>query len=161
MRRAQEKEGSWFGRWGVNYVYGTSNVLCSLMRHRIDADDEMIQKALAWLKKMQNKDGGWGECLESYGDKSLMGKGPSTASQTAWALMGLLAYLPATDRSIQRGIQWLIDRQQVEKNSIGTWDEEEFTGTGFPNHFYIRYHLYRHYFPLMALGRFCSAHFSS
>ncbi|HRK02047.1 MAG TPA: squalene--hopene cyclase, partial [Oligoflexia bacterium] len=151
LRKTQEKEGSWFGRWGVNYVYGTSNVLCALSRLKnVRANDPMIVRALDWLKSVQNADGGWGECLESYSNKALMGKGQSTASQTAWAVMGLLAYLPATDESIRKGIEWLITRQK----SNGNWDEEEFTGTGFPNHFYLRYHLYRQFFPMMAIGRF-------
>jgi squalene-hopene/tetraprenyl-beta-curcumene cyclase len=150
LRASQEPEGSWFGRWGVNYVYGTSNVLASLACQRIPADDPMVVRALGWLRSVQNDDGGWGECLESYAKRALMGKGPSTASQTAWGLMGLLAYLPRDDQAVQRGIRWLIDRQTPE----GSWDEDEFTGTGFPNHFYLRYNLYRHYFPLMALGRF-------
>ena len=150
LRATQEPEGSWFGRWGVNYVYGTSNVLCALVRQKLPISDPMVARSIAWLKSVQNADGGWGECLESYSNRALMGKGRSTASQTAWALMGLLAYLPADDRSVMRGITWLLERQNAE----GSWDEEEFTGTGFPNHFYLRYNLYRHYFPLMALGRF-------
>jgi squalene-hopene/tetraprenyl-beta-curcumene cyclase len=150
LRATQEPEGSWFGRWGVNYVYGTSNVLCALQRQRIRADDPMAARALAWLRRVQNADGGWGECLESYGNRALMGKGRSTPSQTAWALMGLLAYVPREDAAVMRGIEWLVAKQ----NAAGSWDEEEFTGTGFPNHFYLRYNMYRHYFPLMALGRF-------
>jgi squalene-hopene/tetraprenyl-beta-curcumene cyclase len=150
LRKAQEKQGSWFGRWGVNYVYGTSNALAGLARQCVPGDDPMIARAVAWLRSVQNADGGWGECLESYANKALMGKGPSTASQTAWALMGLLAYVPPEDAAVQRGVAWLLDRQ----NARGSWDEEEFTGTGFPNHFYLRYNLYRHYFPMMALARF-------
>lgn len=153
LRASQEPEGSWFGRWGVNYVYGTSNVLTALARQRVAADDPMVTRAVAWLRSTQNADGGWGECLESYRSRALMGKGRSTASQTAWALMALLAYLPGEDGAVRRGIEWLLDRQTVE----GSWNEEEFTGTGFPNHFYLRYNLYRHYFPLMALGRFVAA----
>lgn len=160
LRRTQEVAGSWFGRWGVNYVYGTSNVLCSLARQGIAADDPMIEKALSWIKSVQNNDGGWGECLESYADKSLMGKGKSTASQTAWGLMALLAYLPANDPAIRLGIRWLVEHQNSSGKFEGSWDEEEFTGTGFPNHFYLRYHLYRHYFPLMALGRYCQSQLS-
>lgn len=155
LRRTQEAQGSWFGRWGVNYVYGTSNVLCSLSRQQVPGDDAMIEKAIAWLKEVQNSDGGWGECLESYADKTLMGKGTSTASQTAWALMGLLAYLPPSDAAIKKGVRWLVEHQNKSGKAEGSWDEKEFTGTGFPNHFYLRYHMYRHYFPLMALGRFC------
>ena len=151
---SQEIEGSWYGRWGANYVYGTSNVLCSLQRVGIKASDKkhgtMIARAVKWLKSVQNADGGWGECLESYANKSLMGKGVSTASQTAWGVMALLAYCEANDPAIARGVAWLVEKQ----NAQGTWDEQEFTGTGFPNHFYLRYHLYRHFFPMMALGRF-------
>jgi squalene-hopene/tetraprenyl-beta-curcumene cyclase len=153
LRATQEPEGSWFGRWGVNYVYGTSNVLCALSRQRVGADDPMTARAIAWLRSVQNADGGWGECLESYGNRALMGKGRSTPSQTAWALMGLLAYVPARDPAVARGIAWLLAKQ----NAAGSWDEPEFTGTGFPNHFYLRYNLYRHYFPLMALGRYAAA----
>ena len=153
LRASQEPEGSWFGRWGVNYVYGTSNVLCALIRQQLPAHDPMVERAVAWLRSVQNADGGWGECLESYGNRALMGKGRSTPSQTAWALMGLLAYAPRDDAAVERGIAWLLSKQNAE----GSWDEEEFTGTGFPNHFYLRYNLYRHYFPLMAIGRFLSA----
>jgi len=157
LRRSQEKEGSWFGRWGVNYVYGTSNVLCGLARQRVPGSDPMVSRALRWLESVQNEDGGFGEGLESYTDRSAMGRGPSTASQTAWGVMGLLAYRPATDAAVQRGVAWLVDRQLASGPAAGSWAEEEFTGTGFPRHFYLRYHLYRHYFPLMALGRFCAA----
>ena len=113
----------------------------------------MIARALGWLRSVQNVDGGWGERVESYSDKSTMGRGPSTASQTAWALMALLAFLPPDDVAVQRGVEWLVSRQTSE----GSWDEAEFTGTGFPRHFYLRYHMYRHYFPLMARGRFARA----
>ncbi len=128
LRRNQEAEGSWFGRWGVNYIYGTSNVLCSLRHHPVNATDPMITRALDWLRSVQNADGGWGESVHSYADRAHMGRGVSTASQTAWALMGLLAYVPADDPSVLRGIEWLLSRQTDE----GSWDEEEFTGTGFP-----------------------------
>lgn len=157
LRGSQEPEGSWFGRWGVNYVYGTSNVLNGLARQRLPATDPMVERGLGWLLAVQNRDGGWGEGLESYSDRARMGVGPSTASQTAWGLMGLLAYLPAEHEAVQAGIRWLVARQLTEGQEAGSWREEEFTGTGFPRHFYLRYHLYRHYFPLMALGRFCAA----
>jgi squalene-hopene/tetraprenyl-beta-curcumene cyclase len=172
LRRTQESEGSWFGRWGVNYIYGTSNVLCGLSRVPISGSDEMILRALRWLRLVQNRDGGWGERVDSYLDRRWMGIGESTASQTAWALMGLLSYFPATDPAIEKGVQWLVSRQiriedsfdvpQEGGNPIpagrgGTWEEDQFTGTGFPKHFYLKYHYYRHYFPLMALGRYLSA----
>jgi squalene-hopene/tetraprenyl-beta-curcumene cyclase len=157
LRRTQEHQGSWFGRWGVNYVYGTSNVLNGLARQGVPASDPMVARALHWLESVQNADGGFGEGLESYADPSAMGRGPSTASQTAWGAMGLLAYRPARDGAVSRAIAWLVDRQLDSGPAAGSWEEEEFTGTGFPRHFYIRYHLYRHYFPLMALGWFCAA----
>ncbi len=157
LRRSQEPEGSWFGRWGVNYVYGTSNVLCGLARQRVPAADPMVRRALDWLHSVQNEDGGFGEGVASYADRGLMGCGPSTASQTAWGAMGLLAYRPPSDGATARAVQWLVDRQLASGPSAGSWEEEAFTGTGFPRHFYLRYHLYRHYFPLMALGRFCAA----
>jgi len=153
LRRAQEPEGSFWGRWGVNYVYGTSNALNGLARAGVPGDDRMVARALAWLLAVQNGDGGFGEGLESYADRARMGAGPSTASQTAWGVMGLLAYLPASHHAVRRGVRWLVAAQ----DAAGTWDERAFTGTGFPRHFYLRYHLYRHYFPLMALGRFCAA----
>jgi len=155
LRRTQEPQGSWFGRWGVNYVYGTSNVLNGLARMGVPASDPMVARALDWLVSVQNADGGFGEGLESYSDKALMGVGPSTASQTAWGLMGLLAYLPPEHAAVERGVAWLTERQLRAGEAAGSWAEEEFTGTGFPRHFYLRYHLYRHYFPLMALGRYC------
>jgi squalene-hopene/tetraprenyl-beta-curcumene cyclase len=157
LRAAQEPEGSFFGRWGVNYVYGTSNVLNGLARVGVPAGDPMVERALAWLASAQNADGGFGEGLESYADRRAMGRGPSTASQTAWGVMGLLAYRGADHPAVRRGVAWLVGRQRAEGADAGTWDEPEFTGTGFPRHFYLRYHLYRHYFPLMALGRFCRA----
>ncbi len=153
LRKAQEPEGSWFGRWGVNYIYGTSNVLCALRQHGLSPADPMIARALAWLQSVQNADGGWGESVASYVDRSAMGCGASTASQTAWALLALLAFFPAQHRAVQRGIEWLLSRQTED----GSWVEKQFTGTGFPKHFYLRYHMYRHYFPLMALGRYLRA----
>ncbi|HEX3849346.1 MAG TPA: squalene--hopene cyclase, partial [Polyangiaceae bacterium] len=153
LRQAQEPEGSWFGRWGVNYIYGTSNVLCALCHHGLGPADPMIARALTWLQSVQNADGGWGESVASYDDRRFMGRGHSTASQTAWALLGLLAFLPVEHRAVQQGVEWLLARQTDE----GSWTEKQFTGTGFPRHFYLRYHMYRHYFPLMALGRYLRA----
>jgi squalene-hopene/tetraprenyl-beta-curcumene cyclase len=123
----------------------------------VGADDPMVVRALRWLASVQNADGGFGEGLESYADRRAMGRGPSTASQTAWGVMGLLAYRGPDDPAVRRGVAWLVERQIADGGDAGTWDEPEFTGTGFPRHFYLRYHLYRHYFPLMALGRFCRA----
>ncbi|WP_392532318.1 squalene--hopene cyclase [Nostoc sp. C117] len=150
----QETEGCWFGRWGVNYIYGTSGVLSALalinpQRHKLS-----IERGAAWLLVCQNSDGGWGETCRSYDDPSLKGKGNSTASQTAWALIGLLAAGEATGKlaleSIERGIAYLVATQQPD----GTWFEADFTGTGFPCHFYLKYHMYQQYFPLIALGRY-------
>jgi squalene-hopene/tetraprenyl-beta-curcumene cyclase len=155
LRRTQEPEGSWYGRWGVNYVYGTSNVLNGLMRVGVSATDPMVSRGLRWLESVQNEDGGFGEGLESYADRAVMGRGPSTASQTAWGIMGLLAYRDPGDAAVQRAVAWLVEQQRTEGDEAGSWREEAFTGTGFPRHFYLRYHMYRHYFPLMALGRFC------
>lgn len=157
LRRAQEPEGSFFGRWGVNYVYGTCHALNGLARVGVPASDAMVSRALAWLVAAQNEDGGFGEGLESYADRGRMGQGPSTASQTAWGAMGLLAYLPASHDAVRRAIRWLVDAQLTGGPEAGSWAEREFTGTGFPRHFYLRYHLYRHSFPLTALGRFCAA----
>jgi squalene-hopene/tetraprenyl-beta-curcumene cyclase len=152
--KEQEIEGCWFGRWGVNYIYGTSGVLSALALINPLKYARDINQGAAWLVKVQNSDGGWGETCFSYNDPSLKGKGDSTASQTAWALIGLIAAGEATDKlaidSIEKGINYLLETQKLD----GTWDEEYFTGTGFPCHFYLKYHLYQQYFPLMALGRY-------
>ncbi|KAL4790700.1 terpenoid cyclases/protein prenyltransferase alpha-alpha toroid [Aspergillus venezuelensis] len=159
----QETFGGWYGRWGVNYIYGTSNVLCGLERW-IPTSEKCVQlmvpPAIQWLKSVQNPDGGWGESVESYKDIKLAGKGPSTASQTAWALMGLLAFLPSTDESVLRGVEYLL-RTQSEvptpgKGKGASWNEDYFTGVGFPNWFYMKYELYSHFFPMMALGRWAA-----
>ena len=156
LRRSQEPEGSWFGRWGVNYVYGTSNVLCGLARQRVAASDPMVVRALGWLESVQNADSGSGEGLASYSDRSTWVRVPRRRPRR-WGLMGLLAFRPPTDEAVARGLAWLLDRQLASGPAAGSWAEAEFTGTGFPRHFYLRYHLYRHYFPLMALGRYCAA----
>ena len=145
---AQEPDGSWFGRWGVNHVYGTGAAVPALIAAGIPADDPRIRRAVRWLESHQNPDGGWGEDCRSYDDPAWIGRGESTASQTAWALLALDA---AGERSlaVRRGVQWLVETQRPD----GSWDEPQFTGTGFPSDFYINYHLYRLVFPLMALGR--------
>jgi squalene-hopene/tetraprenyl-beta-curcumene cyclase len=157
LRRAQEPEGSFYGRWGVNYVYGTCHALVGLARAGVRISDPTVASALHWLVAVQNPDGGFGEGPESYADRARMGVGPSTASQTAWGAMGLLAFLPASHEAVRRAIRWLVAAQLAGGPDAGSWEEREFTGTGFPRHFYLRYHLYRHSFPLTALGRFCAA----
>lgn len=150
----QEADGSWFGRWGVNYIYGTSGALSALALVAPTQSRPNLERGARWLAGCQNADGGWGETCASYKDPSLKGQGTSTASQTAWALIGLLAAakigVEVSPGVLDQGVQYLIDTQKAD----GTWDEAEFTGTGFPQHFYIRYHLYRQNFPLMALGRY-------
>ncbi len=145
---AQEDDGSWFGRWGVNHVYGTGAAVPALIGAGIPPGDERIRRAVGWLEAHQNADGGWGEDCRSYDDPAWIGRGESTASQTAWAL---LAFDAAGQHSLaaRRGIRWLVTTQRDD----GSWDEPQFTGTGFPSDFYINYHLYRLVFPVMALGR--------
>lgn len=153
MKRLQEKDGSWWGRWGVNYIYGTHGVLCGLAQVGEDMTQPYIRKAVEWLYSVQQADGAWGEDCESYRHRELAGKGEATPSQTAWALMALIAAGEAKDPRVAKGVQWLIDNQQAG----GGWHESKFTGTGFPNAFYLNYHFYREYFPLMALARYRSA----
>jgi squalene-hopene/tetraprenyl-beta-curcumene cyclase len=144
----QERDGSWYGRWGVNHVYGTGAVVPALVAAGVDPARECVRRALAWLLEHQNADGGWGEDPRSYDDPAWIGRGPSTASQTAWALLALHA---AGERgeALERGVAWLVSTQR----SDGGWDEPQYTGTGFPSDYYINYHLYRLIFPIMALGR--------
>jgi squalene-hopene/tetraprenyl-beta-curcumene cyclase len=148
LLRAQEDDGSWFGRWGVNHVYGTGAAVPALIAAGLRPEDERVRRAVRWLERHQNPDGGWGEDCRSYDDPSWVGRGESTASQTAWALLALDA---AGERSeaVERGVAWLAGSQRED----GGWDEPQFTGTGFPSDFYINYHLYRLVFPVMALGR--------
>jgi squalene-hopene/tetraprenyl-beta-curcumene cyclase len=173
LLKAQEPDGSWFGRWGANYVYGTGAVVPALIAAGVKPEKPAIRRAVTWLEEHQNPDGGWGEDLRSYDDPSLAGQGESTASQTAWALLALLAAgegpsrahgtpgpgitprpgAPDTRRGsvcVEAGIRWLCDHQRAD----GTWDEPQFTGTGFPRDFYLNYHLYRLVFPVSALGRY-------
>jgi squalene-hopene/tetraprenyl-beta-curcumene cyclase len=153
IRKTQEKDGCWWGRWGVNYIYGTWSVLRGLITIGENPQQPYIQSALRWLKDHQNPDGGWGETCASYTRPELRGVGPSTPSQTAWAVMGLLAGGEVHSAAVRRGIQYLIAQQQPD----GSWEELYFTGTGFPKHFFIRYHGYRNCFPLMALGKYRQA----
>jgi squalene-hopene/tetraprenyl-beta-curcumene cyclase len=151
LLRAQESDGSWFGRWGANYVYGTGAVVPALIAAGVLPGKPPIRRAVSWLTEHQNADGGWGEDLRSYTDASWAGRGESTASQTAWALLALLAAGGAESAdSIDRGVAYLADTQRPD----GSWDEPQFTGTGFPGDFYINYHLYRLVFPVSALGRY-------
>ena len=145
----QCEDGSWFGRWGVNYVYGTSGVLRSLETISLTAK-EYAQRAVRWLRSVQKIDGSFGESLRSYNEPATKGQGNSTASQTAWGLIGLLAAGETDDPAVHKAAAWLIEQQ----NSDGSWSEDEFTGTGFPCVFYLKYHLYRNSFPLYALARF-------
>jgi squalene-hopene/tetraprenyl-beta-curcumene cyclase len=150
IKSEQEPDGCWFGRWGVNYIYGTWLVLTGLRSIGEDPSQAYIRKAAEWLKEHQNEDGGWGETCRSYELPNLRGKGKSTNSQTAWAVMGLIEADAAESPAAKRGAQYLVKHQK--KN--GSWFENEFTGTGFPRHFFIKYHLYQIFFPLMALARY-------
>src|SRR5712672_430140 len=147
IRNEQEPDGSWFGRWGVNYIYGTALVLRGLEAMAVDNHEPMVQQAAEWLRMVQNSDGGWGETVGSYDDPSLRGTGDSTPSQTAWAILGLLAAGDTRSDSVARGVAYLLRTQKKD----GAWDEAFFTGTGFPRVFYLAYHLYSEYFPLIAL----------
>lgn len=179
----QEPEGCWWGRWGNNYVYGTWQALGGLTYAGLPKDHPTITRAIAWIKSIQNPDGGFGESANSYLDRTLMGKGPSTASQTAWGLACLLYACKPTDQSVESAVKWLCDHQLdqdkppferalctgVDTEDAGTsdlaptdfvsdragaWSEHYFTGTGFPKVFYLRYNMYRHYFPVMSLARY-------
>ena len=151
LRRTQEQEGSWYGRWGMNYIYGTWSVLCALNAAGVDHASPEVRKAADWLVAIQNEDGGWGEDGASYKlDYRGFEAAPSTASQTAWALLGLMAAGEADDPSVARGIAYL----QRMQGTDGVWPEERFTATGFPRVFYLRYHGYAKFFPLWALARY-------
>jgi squalene-hopene/tetraprenyl-beta-curcumene cyclase len=168
VRSRQEPEGCWFGRWGVNYLYGTWQAVIGPIRCGESRDAEWVKKAGAWVKSVQKPDGSFGESANSYEDRSLMGKGPSTASQTAWGAMVLQEIFGADDPDLRRAIRWLAATQLTAEDALdpirnpdrdppGSWVETEFTGTGFPKVFYLRYHLYRLYFPTMAIGRWLRA----
>ena len=150
LQREQEANGSWYGRWGVNYVYGTWCVLSGLRAIDVDMSSPWIQRSVTWLETVQNHDGGWGESCVSYADPALAGKGESTVSQTAWALMALLAAGVSDSISVIRGVNYLLLHQRPD----GVWDEPFHTGTGFPRVFYLRYHGYFKYFPLWALAMY-------
>ena len=153
--KEQEPDGSWFGRWGVNYLYGTFLVLRGLEAMGFWNHEPAVQQAAEWVRMVQNGDGGWGESCETYDDATQRGIGPSTPSQTAWAVLGLLAAGDTRSDSVAKGVRWLIERQHED----GSWDElmpgrngeSYYTGTGFPRVFYLGYHLYKQYFPLLAL----------
>ena len=173
LERAQEPFGGWFGRWACNYLFGTSNALCGLA-YFLDGDEgerasRMARRGVAWLRSVQNDDGGWGEGLDSYVDVASAGRGKSTPSQTAWAPMGLMPYVNADRQQrwcqgdgglgevVEKGVKWLIahqDERYFGEGNGATWSEDVYTGTGFPGHFYLGYDFYRHYFPMMALGRY-------
>ncbi|MDR1964734.1 MAG: hypothetical protein LBQ50_13245, partial [Planctomycetaceae bacterium] len=144
--------GSWFGRWGVNYIYGTWQALTGLTAVGVLPDDPAVVAGANWLLAHQHPGGGWGESPDSYQDPSLRGRGTPTASQTAWAVMGLIAAGKMNDPAVTRGIRFLLNRQRND----GTWFEPEFTGTGFPLVFYLKYHYYSVYFPLMALSLYAA-----
>ena len=148
--KEQEQDGSWFGRWGCNYIYGTFLVLRGLEAIGVDHNEPQVLQGAEWLRMIQNPDGGWGESLYSYHDATTRGVGESTASQTAWACLGLMAAGDTRSGSLDRGIAYLLDQQKKD----GSWWEKHYTGTGFPKVFYLKYHMYAEYFPLMALATY-------
>jgi squalene-hopene/tetraprenyl-beta-curcumene cyclase len=149
LRRCQEGDGSWYGRWGVNYIYGTCFALRGLAAIGVDMREGFCLRAAEWLRSCQNADGGWGESCDSYDNPDLRGMGPSTAAQTAWALLGLFATSDFETESVQRGIRYLLGTRKE-----GLWEDSSFTGTGFPKVFYLKYHLYSVYFPILVLGEY-------
>ena len=151
LEQTQMADGSWFGRWGVNYIYGTWSVLCALNAAKIEPASPMVSKAIAWLEAIQNPDGGWGEDCESYDlAYTEYTSAPSTASQTAWALLGLMAVGEVDSVAVERGMAWL----QANQEEDGLWGQEHYTGGGFPRVFYLRYHGYPKFFPLWAAARY-------
>jgi squalene-hopene/tetraprenyl-beta-curcumene cyclase len=153
IEKTQDARGCWIGRWGVNYLYGTWQVLAGLSAIGYDMSRPMVRRAVRWLETVQQPCGGWGESCASYNDPRLAGQGTVTASQTGWALIGLLAAGEHRGAAVRAGIDYLLRTQQPD----GSWHEDEFTGTGFPKVFYLKYHYYRVYFPLIALGRYQQA----
>jgi len=149
LLQAQEKDGSWYGRWGVNYVYGSFLAMRGLGSSGLSGTEDAIAKAARWLRSVQNSDGGWGESCASY-DRDGFVAAPSCVSQTAWAVLGLVAAGDRESAGVRRGAQFLMDRQRPD----GTWPETATTGTGFPQVFYLTYGMYRDYFPLLALACF-------
>jgi squalene-hopene/tetraprenyl-beta-curcumene cyclase len=152
LKEKQEPDGAWYGRWGVNYIYGTSQVLRGLRAIGMDMSEPWIERGRDWLEVRQNEDGGWGETVASYYDPSLRGQGASTPSQSAWALLGLCAFPQVNRKSVERAVDYLVSTQ----NPDGSWSETLITGTGFPRVFYLKYDMYRNNWPLMALARFAS-----
>ncbi len=150
IRNEQEEDGSWYGRWGVNYIYGTWQVLRGLRALNLDLGEPWLQRAKHWLESVQHPDGGWGERCNTYDDPVFKGQGPSTASQTAWAVMGLCAFGDPELPSLKCGLEYLIRTQ----NADGSWSEDEITGTGFPKVFYLKYDMYRNAWPLLALATY-------
>ncbi|HVZ35042.1 MAG TPA: prenyltransferase/squalene oxidase repeat-containing protein, partial [Polyangiaceae bacterium] len=150
LRKDQQADGSWFGRWGVNHIYGTWQVLRGLSAIGADMSERWVSNAADWLLAHQNEDGGWGESIASYADASQRGRGPSNPAQTAWGLMGLLAVQTPDHAAVRRAVAYLLERQ----DTAGTWRHDAWVGTGFPRVFYLNYHGYSHYFPLMALGQY-------
>jgi squalene-hopene/tetraprenyl-beta-curcumene cyclase len=148
LRRTQRDDGPWYGRWGVNYIYGTWSVLRGLRAIGVDPRQDMVQRAARWLERRQNDDGGWGESCDSYQQPDLAGFGDSTPSQTAWALLGLMAAGRTSGPVVERGVAYLLRTQRPD----GSWEDPLWNGTGFPRVFYLKYHLYAKYFPLWALG---------
>jgi squalene-hopene/tetraprenyl-beta-curcumene cyclase len=150
LKREQEKDGAWFGRWGTNYVYGTWSVLCALNAVDEDMSQPYVRKAIDWLYAHQNADGGWGEDGATYWEERRYECKESTASQTAWAVMGLMAAGEVGNENVRRGIDFLMKHQRQGDK----WEEKWFTAVGFPRVFYLRYHGYARYFPLWALSRY-------
>ncbi len=153
LKKEQKADGAWYGRWGVNYIYGTGLVLAALKAAREDMGQPCVRRAVSWLKTHQNRDGGWGETCQTYDDPDCRGAAPSTVSQTAWALLGLIAAGEYAGQAVWKGVKYLLEAQWKD----GSWQEAAYTGTGFPRAFYLKYELYPVYFSLLALGQYRSA----